>query len=377
MTDYYELLGVSRKATQEEIKRAYRRLARKYHPDANPDDAGAEERFKELNKAYSVLCDPDKRQRYDAFGPEGVEGVAASASADPFMATFEDLVGQFFGGGGGPFTTSRRRRSRARRGADTAVRVELTFPESVFGAKKDVPLRLAVPCDQCHGSGAEPGTEPTVCQRCGGTGQQRTVRQSLLGQIVTASTCQVCDGTGYEVRSPCGKCRGQGVVAKDSVITVDIAPGVEDGMRERLPGRGHAGQFGGPPGDLWVELSVTPHPLFDRRGDDLTCSVTVPMTMAALGGTVPLTTLDGEDVTIEVEPGTQPGTIKRFRKRGVPSGDGWGRRGDLLVELKVEIPTDSSEEERRLLRQIADLRGEATEPPAGHNLFARLRGSTR
>jgi molecular chaperone DnaJ len=373
LTDYYELLGVSRDASQEEIKRAYRRLARKFHPDANPDDPEAEERFKELNKAYSALGDPDKRQRYDAFGPGGVDGMAASASADPFMATFEDLVGQFFGAG--PFT-SRRPRSRARRGADAAVRVSLTFSESVFGAKKEVPLRLGVSCDKCHGSGAEAGTEATVCQRCGGTGQQRTVRQSLLGQIVTASTCPVCDGSGHELRSPCGKCRGQGVVAKDSVITVDIAPGVEDGMRERLPGRGHAGQYGGPSGDLWVELAVSPHPVFDRRGDDLTCTVTVPMTMAALGGTVALTTLDGEDVSIEVEPGTQPGTIKRFRKRGVPVGDGWGRRGDLLVELKVDIPTDFSEEERRLLRQIAELRGEPSEGPA-NRLFARLRGSTR
>jgi len=374
LTDYYELLGVSRDATQEEIKRAFRRLARKYHPDANPHDPEAEERFKELNKAYSVLGDPDKRQRYDAFGPGGVEGMAASASADPFMATFEDLVGQFFGGG--PFA-SRRPRSRARRGADAAVQVDLTFSESVFGAKKEVPLRLAVPCDQCQGSGAAPGTQPTVCQRCGGTGQQRTVRQSLLGQIVTASTCTVCDGTGHEVRSPCGKCRGQGVRAKDSVITVDIAPGVENGMRERLPGRGHSGQYGGPAGDLWVELAVTPHPFFDRRGEDLTCSVTVPMTMAALGGTVPLATLDGDHVTIEVEPGTQPGTVKRFRKRGIPSGEGWGRRGDLLVELRVDIPTNFSEEERRLLRQIAELRGETSDAPTANGLFARLRGSTR
>jgi len=375
LTEYYELLGVNRDATPEEIKRAFRRLARKYHPDANPDDPEAEERFKELNKAYSVLGDPDKRQRYDAFGPEGVEGMAASAGADPFMATFEDLVGTIFGGGG-PFT-SRRARSRSRRGADAAVRVELTFSESVFGAKKDVPLRLAVPCDQCHGSGAAPGTDPTVCQRCGGTGQQRTVRQTLLGQIVTASTCPVCDGSGHEVRSPCDKCRGQGVMAKDSVITVDIASGVENGMRERLPGRGHAGQYGGPPGDLWVELSVTPHPFFDRRGDDLTCSVTVPMTMAALGGTVPIATLDGEDLTIEIEPGTQPGTVRRFRKRGIPSGDGWGRRGDLLVELKVDIPNGLSEEERRLLRQLAELRGEHSESPAANGLFARLRGTTR
>ncbi len=372
MTDYYELLGVSRDATQEEIKRAYRRQARRYHPDANPSDPGAEERFKDLNKAYSVLSDPDKRQRYDAFGPDGVEGLAGAGAGDPFGSTFEDLIGQFFGAG--PFG-SRRPRTRSRRGADAGVRVELSFVEAVFGAKKDVSLRLAAACDRCHGSGAEAGTEPTVCQRCGGTGQQRTVRQSLLGQIVTASTCQVCDGTGQEIPSPCGRCRGQGVVAKESSITIDIAPGVEDGMRERLPGRGHAGQYGGPPGDLWVELVVEPHPVFSRRGDDLLCGVGVPMTAAALGGSVQLTTLEGEDLVIEIDPGTQPGTVKRFRKKGVPSGDGWGRRGDLLVELKVEIPANLSEEERRLLRQLADLRGETSESVPG--LFARLRGSPR
>jgi molecular chaperone DnaJ len=221
------------------------------------------------------------------------------------------------------------------------------------------------------------GTEPIVCERCGGTGQQRTVRQSLLGQIVTASPCQLCQGTGQEIRSPCSKCRGQGVIAKDSSITVDIAPGVEDGMRERLPGRGHAGQFGGPPGDLWVELAVATHPVFSRRGDDLVCGIAVPMTVAILGGSVQLETLDGDELTVEVDPGTQPGTIKRFRKKGVPGGDGWGgRRGDLLVELRVEVPVNLSEEERRLIRQLADLRGEASEGTPG-GLFARLRGSTR
>jgi len=267
LTDYYELLGVTRDASPEEIKRAYRRQARKFHPDANPNDPEAEDRIKELNKAYSVLADPEKRQRYDAFGPEGVEGLAGAGAGDPFMTTFEDLVGQFFGGGS-PFT-SRRPRSRSRRGADAGIRVQLDFVEAVFGTKKDVSLRLAGPCDECHGSGAARGTEPIVCERCGGTGQQRTVRQSLLGQIVTASTCQVCDGSGQEIRTPCGKCRGRGLIATESSITVDIAAGVEDGVRERLPGRGHAGQFGGPAGDLWVELSVAPHPVFSRRGDDL------------------------------------------------------------------------------------------------------------
>ncbi len=373
MTDYYQLLGVSRDATQEEIKRAYRRLARQHHPDVNSGDTAAEERFKEVSKAYSVLSDPDKRQRYDAFGEEGVP--AGFADADPFgFATFEDLVGQFFGTG--PFAARSRPRSRSRRGADAAARVELQFEEAVFGAKKEVPVRLAGACERCHGSGAEAGTEPTVCSRCNGSGQQRTVRQSVLGQIVTASTCAKCSGSGYEVRTPCTRCHGQGVVAKDVKIAIDIAPGVEDGTRERLPGRGHAGQYGGQPGDLWIEVTVVPHPVFGRHGNDLTCKLSVPLTVAALGGTLTLATLDGDDLTVEVEPGTQSGTIKRFRKRGVPATDGWGRRGDLLVELAVETPTDLSDEERRLLRQIAELRGEAGSLSTS-GLFSRLRHTAR
>ena len=375
MTDYYELLGVPRDATQEEIKRAYRRLARQHHPDVNSGDAAAEERFKEVTKAYSVLSDPDKRQRYDAFGEEGVAPAGGGFVDDPFgFATFEDLVGQFFGTS--PFGARSRPRSRARRGADTAARVELSFEEAVFGTKKEVPVRLASACDRCHGSGAEPGTEPTVCPRCNGTGQQRTVRQSVLGQIVTTSTCAKCNGTGFEIRSPCTRCHGQGVVAKDVKIAIDIAPGVEDGTRERLPGRGHAGQFGGPPGDLWIEVTVAPHPVFGRSGHDLTCKLQVPMTVAALGGTLTLETLDGDELTVEVEPGTQPGTIKRFRKRGVPSPDGWGRRGDLLVELAVETPTNLSDEERRLLQQLAELRGESGSLSSA-GLFSRLRHGAR
>ena len=375
MSDYYQVLGVGRGAGSEEIKRAYRRLARQYHPDANGDDPEAEERIREINKAYSVLSDPDKRQRYDTYGEAGVEGVTAGPMGDPFSAfgaSFDDLLGQFFGGD--PFGGRPRARSRARRGERIGMRLRLTFTEAVFGVSKDIRVRAAVACSRCSGSGAERGTEPTICSRCNGSGQQRTVRQSLLGQLVTATTCAVCAGTGQEIRSPCPECRGQGLLMEDSTVSLDIPPGLEDGSQLRVPGRGHAGQYGGPPGDLIVELAVDPHPVFDRRGDDLICSVEVPMTVAALGGGVPLETLDGTE-TIEVQAGTQTGEVKRIRKKGVPHPDGRGR-GDLLVQMAVVTPTHLGEQQRALIRQLAQLRGEEVDTQSG-GLFARLKGSGR
>jgi molecular chaperone DnaJ len=375
VSDYYQLLGVDRGAGSEEIKRAYRRLARQYHPDVNGNDPEAAERFKEISKAYSVLSDPEKRQRYDAYGEAGVDGFAGPGG-DPFAgfgASFDDLLGAFFGGGD-PFVGRPRTRSRARRGDSIGMRLRLPFTEAVFGVSKDVRVRGAAACQRCGGSGAKPGTEPTVCSRCNGSGQQRTVRQSLLGQLVTATTCPVCAGSGQEIRSPCPECRGQGLLMQDTTLTIDIPPGLESGNQIRYPGRGHAGQYGGPPGDLIVELAVDPHPVFERRGDDLVCQVQVPMTVAALGGAVQLETLDGPE-TVELDPGTQPGTVKRFRKHGVPHPEGRGR-GDLLVEIEVQIPTNMGEQQRVLLRQLAQLRGEEVDPQAG-GLFARLKGGGR
>jgi molecular chaperone DnaJ len=375
VSDYYQLLGVDRGAGSEEIKRAYRRLARQYHPDVNGNDPEAAERFKEISKAYSVLSDPEKRQRYDAYGEAGLDGFGGPGG-DPFAgfgASFDDLLGAFFGGGD-PFVGRPRTRSRARRGESIGMRLRLPFTEAVFGVSKDVRVRAAAACQRCGGSGAKPGTEPTVCSRCNGSGQQRTVRQSLLGQLVTATTCPVCAGSGQEIRSPCPECRGQGLLMQDTTLTIDIPPGLESGNQIRYPGRGHAGQYGGPPGDLIVELAVDPHPVFERRGDDLVCQVQVPMTVAALGGTVQLETLDGPE-TVEIDPGTQPGTVKRFRKRGVPHPEGRGR-GDLLVEIAVQIPTNMGEQQRVLLRQLAQLRGEEVDPQAG-GLFARLKGGGR
>jgi molecular chaperone DnaJ len=376
LTDYYELLGVSRQASQDEVKRAYRQLARKLHPDVNRDDPHAEEHFKEITKAYSVLSDPEKRQRYDLGGEAAVNGGAASA--DPFgfgnFDSFADVMDAFFGAGD-PFATRSRPRARSRRGGDLAMRVQLEFTEAVFGTSKDVKVRAAGACERCEGSGAEPGTEPTTCSRCGGSGQLRTVRQSLLGQLVSSTTCPGCSGSGREVLSPCTACRGDGRTSKETTLTLDIPPGVEDGLQIRYQGRGDAGQYGGPPGDLYVELSVTAHPVFRRRNDDLVCNLSVPMTVAVLGGTLSLETLEGTE-QIDVEPGTQSGMIKRFRRRGVPRLDGHGR-GDLIVELAVETPADLNEEQRELVRRLAQLRDEPVAPPSGASFFARLKSSGR
>jgi molecular chaperone DnaJ len=366
LTDYYELLGVGRDATSEEIKRAYRKLARQYHPDVNANDPGAEERFKEISKAYGVLSDPDKRQRYDA----GVDVDGGYYPGDPFGDTFASVVDLFFGGD--PFGGRTRPRSRARRGDDLFMRLHLEFTEAVFGTSKEIRYKALTVCERCHGSGAEPGTQPSVCRHCSGTGQQRTVRQSLLGQLVTATTCPACRGSGQEIRSPCVECRAQGRVERHLELPIEIPAGVEDGVQYRFPGRGHAGQYGGAAGDLLLQLLVGDHPVYRRQGDDLLCTVTVPLTIAALGGSVPLATLDGGQEIIEVDPGTQSGAVKRFRKRGVPHPDGRGR-GDLLVELAVQTPTNLTDQQKQLLRQLAQLRGEEISPaPSG--LLARLKG---
>jgi molecular chaperone DnaJ len=375
LADYYDLLGINRQANQDEVKRAYRQLARKLHPDVN-DDPHAEERFKEITKAYSVLSDPEKRQRYDLGGEAAVNGGAASA--DPFgfasFDSFADMMDAFFGSGD-PFQARSRPRSRARRGGDLAMRVTIEFTDAVFGATKEVKVRSAGPCERCGGNGAEPGTEPTTCARCGGSGQLRTVRQSLLGQLVSQATCPNCSGSGREVLAPCTACRGDGRTSKETTLELDIPPGVEDGLQIRYQGRGDAGQYGGPPGDLYVELRVTPHDVFRRRNDDLVCTLHVPMTVAALGGTLTLETLEGTE-QIDVDAGTQSGMIKRFRRRGVPRLDGKGR-GDLIVELAVETPVDLSDEQRELVRRLAALRSEPVAPPSGASFFARLKSSGR
>ena len=371
MADYYELLGVSRNASDDDIKKAYRRLARELHPDANPDDAAAHDKFKEVSVAYETLRDPERRRRYDMFGPEGARA-GGGAGGDPFGQGFgfSDIFDAFFGGsGGGGFGTRQR---GPMRGQDMELLLELDFEDAVFGVRHDLSYKVPAPCNTCEETGAKPGTSPQQCSVCGGAGEVRRVRQSLLGQVVTASACPRCAGRGQEILEPCPDCRGEGRKTEERVLEVMVPPGVNDGTQLRLSDRGAAGPRGGPPGDLYLHVRVRPHPRFVREGQDLVAEVHITFAQAALGAHVQFEALDGtEDLVIPA--GTQPGRVFALRGRGVPAGNGRGR-GDLLVRAVVETPTDLSKEEQDLLRQFAASRGEDV-APAEAGFLARIRSA--
>ena len=381
--DFYKLLGVSRTAGEDEIKKAYRQLARDLHPDRNPGDAAAEEKFKQVTLAYEVLRDPERRRRYDTYGVEGLRGTGAAGGAgDPFaganVGNLGDLFEAFFGGGsgsvfgGGGGFAGGRRRTGPQRGADAEVHVTLAFEEAVFGVDKEVTVRTAVGCDECAGSGAAPGTSATTCAQCAGSGEVRTVRQSLLGQMVTSRPCPRCGGTGQAIATPCSSCRGEGRVLDDRTLKVTIPPGVDSGITLRLSDRGMAGPRGGPPGDLYVHLEVRPDRRFERKGNDLLAELHVSVSQAALGAHVPLETLDGE-TEVAVPAGTQTGRIVRLRNLGVPDVHGRGR-GDLLVRIVVDTPTGLAPNEEQLLREFATVRGEVVDPPDA-GLFSKIRSA--
>jgi molecular chaperone DnaJ len=353
--DYYGILGVARDASDDEIKRAYRKLARKFHPDVNPDPE-AQERFKEINTAYEVLSDDRKRQIVDLGGdpyaPGGGLGGPGSPGSGPFVG-FQDIMDAFFGtatgGGRGP-------RPRTRPGADAVLPLELDLAETAFGVEAPITVATAVVCTTCSGAGTAPGTQPVTCEVCGGHGQVQSVQRTFLGQVVSSRPCVACQGTGTTIPEPCPNCAGDGRVRARRSLTVKIPAGVEDGMRIRLAGQGEVGPGGGPAGDLYVEIRERPHDVFSRKGDDLHCRVTVPMTAAALGTALTIKTLDGEE-QLEVRPGTQPGATLRLRARGVPHLRGTGR-GDLYVHLDVRTPTKLDPEQERMLREFAKSRGE-------------------
>ncbi|HEV3354437.1 MAG TPA: molecular chaperone DnaJ [Acidimicrobiales bacterium] len=374
MADYYELLGVAPSATEDEIKRAYRKLARELHPDANGGDPHAEDRFKEVTVAYETLRDPERRRRYDMFGPDtAAAGAGAGFDAGPFAAGLGDLFESFFGGGfgGSPFGGGRTR-ARSRQGPDMEVAVDLTFDEAVFGVQREVRLRQPVACATCQGSGARPGTTPTTCGECGGSGEVHRVRRSILGQMVSSSPCGQCGGTGEEVTSPCSDCRGEGRVTEERAYTVDVPAGVDDGSTLRLTGRGAAGARGGGYGDLYVHLRVEQHERFQRHGNDLVDVLHLPITQATLGAHLRYDTLDGtEDLVVPA--GTQSGRVFRLRGRGVPHLDGRGR-GDLLVQVMVDTPTHLTAEQAELLRRFAAARGDEV-APADTRLFSKIRSA--
>ncbi|MFD6055289.1 molecular chaperone DnaJ [Agromyces sp. NPDC060279] len=361
MADHYEVLGVSRDATPDEIKKAYRRLARELHPDVNPG-AEASERFKEVTHAYDVLSDPKQRQQYDLGGQGGFGGQAG-------FGGFGDIFETFFGGG----QQSRGPRSRRERGQDALIRVELGLEEVIFGTHRELEVDTAVVCETCHGSCCAPGTSPVTCDICHGTGQiQRTVR-SLLGNVVTASPCGSCRGYGTIIATPCVTCQGQGRVRARRTVPVDIPAGVDTGLRLQMPGSGEAGPAGGPNGDLYLEMKVKTHEVFSRDGDDLLCTLEVAMTDAVLGTSATVHALDG-DVELELKPGLQSGEVLTVKDRGVTRLRGNGR-GDLRIGVHVVTPTKLSGKERELVEKLAAARKQKA-PELAHfqqGLFAKLR----
>lgn len=372
-TDFYELLGVARNASTDEIKRAYRQRARALHPDANPDDPTAAERFKEVARAYQVLSDPDQRARYDRFGEAGVGGNGAGAG-DPFAgAGLGDLFDAFFGGGASPFGGGGRGPSGPPRGQDMEVVADIEFEQAVFGAQIPVELKLPQRCDDCDGTGAGSGTAPVTCADCNGSGQVRRVRQSLLGQMVTSSPCQRCGGLGQVVATPCATCRGEGRVTTSKTYQVDVPAGVDTGSTLRLTGRGAAGPRGGRAGDLYVHLRVLPHERYRRDGDDLVTDVPVSIAQASLGTRFTLSTLDGDEELV-IPAGTQPGREFVLRGRGVPRLQGRGR-GDLRAVIDLQVPTKLSDDEAELLRTFAAGRGEHIDETGGPGLFSRIKSA--
>ena len=340
--DYYEVLGVGRTASEQEIKSAYRKQALKYHPDRNEGDKDAEERFKEAAEAYSVLGDSDKRQRYDAYGHAGL---GASGGFDPTVfADFGDILGDFFGFG----DMFGRRRGGPRRGSDLRYNLELTFEEAAFGTEASLQIPRAENCSVCHGTGAAPGTEPTACPTCGGRGQV-TFQQGFFS---VARTCGRCRGSGRVIANECKNCRGQGQVSVERKLHVKIPPGVDTGSQLRIAGEGEAGALGGPSGDLYVVVRVQEHAFFKRDGSSLFCEIPVSVTQAALGASVDVPTLDGGKTRLQVPEGTQPGTVLRVRHQGFPHLGSKGR-GDLHVLVRVVVPSKLTSDQRKLLEQLA------------------------
>ena len=363
MADFYEILGVARGASADEVKRAYRKRARELHPDANPDDPGAEDKFKELSRAYEVLSDPQQRANYDRFGEAGVGGGAAGG--DPFGGGgLGDIFEAFFGGyspfGGG---FGGRGPAGPPRGQDIETIVDITFENAVFGGTVPVTLKTALRCDDCGGTGAGSGTKPVACVDCEGTGQVRRVRQSLLGQMVTASPCQRCGGIGQVVATPCSACRGDGRIVDTATYQIDVPAGVDTGATLRLTGRGAVGPRGGTAGDLYVHVRVAPHATLQRDDYDLVFVLRLGIAQAALGTTATIDTLEGSE-ELAVPAGTQHGQEFTLRGRGVPHLNAGGRRrGDLRVIAQIDIPTKLTDDEAKLLRQFAELRGDAVSGP--------------
>lgn len=356
--DYYEVLSVPRSASQDDLKRAFRRLARQHHPDVN-DSPGAEERFKEINEAYAVLSDDEKRAAYDRFGHAGVRGAGGVPDFTVDFADFADIFGDFFGFGGFG-RTSQRARNIPRRGADLQYRLDLTFKEAVFGVEKEIEITRDEICEHCSGSGAEPGTSPVRCSTCGGRGEVRQARQTLLGSMVQVTTCPTCKGQGEVIETPCRTCTGRGFERRTRKKVISVPAGVDNGNQIRLAGEGQPGTNGGPHGNLFLSVGVKAHKYFRRRKDDILLDLDINVAQAALGAEVDVPTVDGKG-TLKIPVGTQPGKVLRVRGKGVPHLRGNGR-GDQLVVINVETPRRMTSEQRRLFEELAESLGSEVRP---------------
>lgn len=358
--DYYEILGVDKNADAQALKKAYRKLAMQYHPDRNPDNKEAEEKFKEINEAYEVLSDEDKRRTYDQFGHEGVNGqggFGGQGFGGQGFGGFEDIFGDMFGDiFGGGFSGGRPRRRGPERGADIRHSINITFEEAAFGKKTSIKINRSEECSECNGSGAKPGTSKKTCPTCNGAGEVRTVQRTPFGNIASSRTCSTCEGEGEVVESPCPKCSGKGSTRKVKTIEVDIPAGIDDGQMIKLSGQGEIGSKGGPRGDLYLIVNVAPHPLFTREGNDIHFEMPITFVQAALGDEIEVPTLDGK-VKYKVPEGTQTGTVFRLREKGIPRLRG-NSRGDQYVKVVVDVPKKLNESQKDILREFAKECGE-------------------
>ena len=355
--DYYDILGVGKGASDDEIKAAFRKLARQYHPDVNKEPH-AEEKFKEINEAYGVLSDKEKRARYDRFGKAGLGGMGGGGYQD-YTADFNDIFEDLFSGFG--FSTGRRSRRSPRRGRDLQMQVSLTFEEAVFGVEKEIEFTRDETCSRCNGNGAEPGTTPVKCGTCGGQGEVRQVRQTFLGQMVQTAPCPTCNGRGETISSPCTTCRGSGLERKKVKKKVSIPAGVDMGTQIRLNGEGGPGEYGGPQGSLFLVLDVKPHQFFKRRDQDLILNLDINIAQATLGAEVTVPTLEGED-KLKIPSGTQPGKIFHLRGKGVPHVRNKNQRGDQIVIVNVAVPTKLTKEQKELFEKLAESLGTTVKP---------------
>ena len=365
--DYYEVLGVGREAGDQEVKSAYRKLALQHHPDRNPDDPGAEEKFKEASEAYSVLSDPQKRAAYDRYGHAGLQGAQSGFNPDAF-ADFSDILGDFFGFGDlfGGGRSSGRRRNRPQKGEDVRFDLEIAFEEAAFGLNAEIQVPRMEACDRCQATGSEPGTGPSTCPTCHGAGEIR-YQQSFLS---IRRTCSTCGGAGQVIRTPCSRCHGQGYVQVQRKLKVNIPAGVDDGTRLRLAHEGQPGANGGPHGDLYVFLKVKPHPFFERHETDLHCTIPVNIAQAALGAGIEIPTLE-QPHKLKVPEGTQGGAQFRVRGKGVPNLNGGGC-GDLVVHVEVKIPGRLTREQRKLMEQLRESLP-VDNAPAEKGLFEKVK----